>query len=134
MKKLFSLLLVFMMILSLCACGGESKEKLLESAQDVHITDISNAIIDNMAKATEDYVGKPIKVTGRIKKIESNYFVLSEEHLQYGINVYLPKEDLKELNRDEVITVVGTLKSIVDKSEFPIYYHESDMKNGFIIE
>ena len=135
MKKILSLLLVATMILSLCACGGgESKENLLESAQEVYIADISNAIIDNMAKAIDDYVGKPLKITGRVSKIEKDYFVLSENHLQYGINVYLPKEDLKELTRDDVITVVGTLKNIVDKSEFPIYYYDSDMKNGFIVD
>ena len=40
----------------------------------------------------------------------------------------------QKIESDEIITVVGTLKNIVDKSEFPIYYYDSDMKNGFIVD
>ena len=56
MKKIALLLALLVLVASLCACGGKnSPEKMLEQSQELNWETIEKAILDNKAKAIEDY-------------------------------------------------------------------------------
>lgn len=114
MKKLFSLLLVFAMILSLGACGKKSKEEMIAQAENVTATEIDIASFENLAKAKQAYCNKIITVKGAIKSIEENYVVLGTGGI-YCIDVYLSTDEIVMLEVGQYISVVGeTTDEIVE--------------------
>ena len=74
MKKIIGLLLVFVMVLSLCACGGGTEEKK-SSPKDAVIEKIKNRIIAEIA-LSYDTVGAPT-ITAYASETEENVFEIS---------------------------------------------------------
>lgn len=93
-----------------------SKEKMLETAQEVKTNTLISDVISNKAKAEDLYVGKIFKVSGYVRNIDSNFCSLDEDDLR----VYLEKDILTKLTQGERITVVGKINNIIEKDGF---YH-----------
>lgn len=122
MKKIISLVLILALSLSLCACGGDSsksKGELLEVAKDYTSWKEFNGAVDNKPKA-ENLVGEVGFIQGYIDKIESNYCIVfpttSNSNASF-LHVYLPKNELANLNVDDPIVAVG----IIDSTETEDY-------------
>ncbi len=134
-KRFLALLLAAVLPLSLTACGGNgngagssdgasaeattSKEELLEQAENITFTELLTALQENKLRAQETYVGNVYTYSECVTAIEEDYAELSG-----SVKVYLPKDDLMNLNVDERITVVGTIDSL-DLTE------TSETINGF---
>ncbi len=137
MKKLCSLLLVFTIIFSLCACGGGneattelsnetttelSKEEMLTQAEELKLDDLSYELKNNEVRAKELYNDKLVKINDfEVEDISSYEDHATVDTTYWGnfsvltVTVNLSNEDVMSLNRGDKITVVGTLnvKSMV---------------------
>ena len=129
MKKAISLFLVLLMCLSLCACGGGNsdapettevptettapeetvmtKEELLSIATNYHSRPLSSEMSENIAKASNTYLNQTVSIMGiNITEINIDH-VVAMHAVQY--NIYLPPEDLAELEVGDYVRVVGTI-------------------------
>ena len=118
MKKLLALILSFVLLLSLCACGGGTTsqettqtpevstdtssentteetttdeitlEEMLAEAEVLDHNALSKAIYNNIVNAKSIYQGKYFIVTGPVWEITEEYIVLSG-----NFRVYLPIEE-----------------------------------------
>ena len=122
MKKALSLILALVLCLSLCACGKSTaitKEGMLESAETTDLNTITTVTNDNLAKATQKYCNKTLKVTGFIIDIEADHIRLACDAIygRPGMDVYLPSEEIAELSQNQLITVVGkTTEAIKERT------------------
>lgn len=101
--------------LGIAGCGSEpSPEEAAAEAPELDAEELISTVNSNEARAMEDYDGKIYKWTATIRRIESDYVVMSEE-LYNGaplnpLYVYLPTETIADYDADDTITVVGTVK------------------------
>lgn len=124
MKKIFSLLLVFAMILSLCACGGNNNStettnttntndsaKVDENIPLLNLEQLWSTLDSNEAKAISEYNKKQYKVTLQVMNIKSDSFEYATTYLgsKRFVCVKLPTEELANLSSGEEITVLGTV-------------------------
>lgn len=119
MKKLSVVLVSAALSLFLSACGGGSsssnpgvsdsasmtEEEMLEVAEEANEVEMYASVHNNPAKAKETYCGKVLKVSAPV-------FMIKEDRLIIGANggsivVYLPEEEIDELEASQLITVVG---------------------------
>lgn len=86
--------------------GGNriSKEQMLETATKLDINKLKTAMTQNQLRAKEEYIGKIYKYDGFIENITDNYVSMGD------LKVYLSKDELKQLNSNQAITVVGELQ------------------------
>ena len=138
MKKILPLFLAAALMLSLAACGGGgdttangngdtasggsnsmTKEEMLEQAEEVSREDLFGAAESNMVSAKETYGGKLIIFTAQVLNIQ-------DDHIQLGdssyINVYLPAEDIMQIEEKQLITVVGQLGDTIEEVEEDVGY------------
>lgn len=161
MKKIISLILVLVLCLSLCACGGsetaqtsetpdetttpsETTETLLTKdemlADAVEIDDYEAEFADNKLRAEEKYVGNIYLVTGVVTGIESEYIEIDcLISTGFGtISVPLPKEDLMMLTTGQRVKIVGQFDSFTEE-EVDLGYGYTDttyngvMTNGYLV-
>lgn len=93
MKKLFSLLLVFAMILSLCACGGNEKNSSNKAtiftndnkSVQMSAEDLFEVYDSNEAKFNKLYYRAKIEFEGTIKSIEMDRSVIVESGSVMGV-------------------------------------------------
>lgn len=131
MKKLMSLLLVAVMLLSFAACSGngggqtaeatqepteaptvepteepkKTMEEMLAEAAEVDFGDITHESINNLARAKSLYCNKTLLLSEYIVTIESDHIEIGTS--QYVIDVYLPLEDMINLQKNQMVTIVG---------------------------
>ncbi len=121
MKKLFALVLVVVMCLSFAGCGAKTptKEELLAVAVEVSANEIQNDSIDNVVSAKQKYCNATISVSGYVRNINEDHIELSASYgSNYMVDVYLPTDELVQLEQGQSITVVGTTTDeIVKDSE-----------------
>lgn len=138
MKKLLSLMLSAAFMVSLAACGdggattsdggrdttsvgsnSMTKEEMLEQAEAVTREDLFGAAESNIVSAKETYGGKLIIFTAQVLDIQ-------DDHIQLGdssyINVYLPTEDIMQIENYQLITVVGQLGDTIEEVEENVGY------------
>lgn len=137
MKKAISLLLALVMCLSLCACGSGndtpetteaptettapeetvmSKEEMLSIATNHYSYPLSAEISENIAKANATYLNQTVSIMGvSISEINLDHVVVKQGYTQY--NIYLPSEELAELNKGDYVRVVGTITKFDTFSE-----------------
>lgn len=104
------------------ASSGQSSEAASDTEQTekvekpIVIEDLNEFIYgknDNTAKAVKEYEGKIVEVTGTVRRIESDacFINQSSNPTLNTIGVYLPIDDLAELESDEdEITVRGVME------------------------
>lgn len=114
-----------------------SKGKLLKEATILDWSTVYNIVEENAAKK-EDYENKYYVYQGKIKEIKENYCMLSDYATTKTIDVYLNKEDLKKLNIDEEITVIGKLNIDMDiddevKLRPAILLDEQTIKDNYLL-
>ena len=138
MKKTLSLILAFVMCLSLCACGANgnapettapettapetaapetaapeevkmSKDEMLAIAEEYTATNLQNDSIENIVRAKQKYCNKTILFSGTITNIQEDHIEVSAiSGSNYMMDVYLSIDELVELEDGQYITVVGT--------------------------
>ena len=112
MKKLLAALLSLIFVFSLSACG-QSREKMLNNAIELNWKEVSEEYLANEARATNDYDGKIVKWTATVYDIDTKSVEMASETYNglpsNSITVYLSKEEIINLDKYKVITVVGEL-------------------------
>lgn len=129
MKKILSLFLVLVTLVSLCACGkSANKEDMLANAIELNWRNVYDEYLANEARAKNNYDGKIVKWTAKIYDISDNSVTMANETYNglplNGITVYLSKEEIIELDDLQKITVVGKL----NLSSF------TSISNAFIVD
>lgn len=133
MKKIFALMLTLVTLLSLCACAGgtdqpvntesvtteaateakPSMNELLSTAVVIDGSALYEEYKSNPVKVSSDYEGKTCLMEGTVERIEADHIsVIFSNTL---INVFLPTEDIIELQKDQYVEVVGIAESIGDE-------------------
>ncbi len=142
-KNLLALLLALVMILSLAACGGEdappTKEELLETAEEVTVYRLEKDFYDNIVAAKENYVGKSFVVLGMVTKIMEDgcllYYMNPSSSSRYLIKAKLPIDELKQLEKKDVIRVVGTIADEIETEEYSTYtHHYITLEDAYLVE
>lgn len=135
MKKILALMLAAALTLSLVACGGGSgagdtntpndtpstengdttstdtpgggmtKEEMLEQATEYTAGEIAGDTGDNIAKAKQTYCEKILSIYGRVSKINTDNITISGGTADF--EVYLPVEDVVNLESGQYVTIVG---------------------------
>ena len=128
MRKTIALLLALVMCLTLCACTP-SKEKMLEEAITISFNSVWNEYLDNAASATAKYDGKTVLWKATVYEIGESYVEMAESTYQglplNSVSVHFKdSNDLMNLSRLDVITVVGTLR----------LHSFSKIENAYIVE
>ena len=158
MKKLLALILAAALALSLVACGGGggtgdnntpstgngdttstdtpsggmTKEQMLENAEVTTLEELYGTISANKVKAEEELVGKIYRIDGYVGEIESDHIVLS--FVGNTITVYLPKDDIINLVKNQQISVVGELGKVgyEDNSSWYVSFGGCELTNAYI--
>lgn len=139
MKKALALFLALIMCQSLVACGGNeapkqteasaaaaapaevpamTKEKMLAAAESVSMTDINNAALENIVRAKADYCGKTMLVKGTVMEIKEDHIQLtaSSSSMDIVLDVYLPLEEIVNLQRTQYVEVVGITTDEIEET------------------
>ncbi len=147
MKKAITIILALVMVLSLVACGGNqqssphengtesidnnatdnttttdevslSKEEMINKSQPLTINEIAEEIYNNKARAKGKYANGTYSIWGTIIEINSDSCDISVyKYPQVFVRVYLPVDELIQLNQNEAIQVVGIITDIFDETE-----------------
>lgn len=139
MKKILPLILSAAFILSLAACGDNTGENInatdndssnrLESAQEVTLDEIRETLAENEAKAVNTYVGNIYTLSGFVRDITTEYCILQYEEVpQFEMQVYLPEDELLNIGKGELITIVGEISGFSEPDEF--FLRSAEMKNA----
>lgn len=163
MKKLLALILSFVLLLSLCACGGgttsqettqtpevsadtnsvtESNteetieneaptlEELLDTAVELDGHTFFEEYQSNKVKLSSQYEGISYLVAGIIDSIESDHIVVTDSNLK--VNVYIPTEEIIELEKDQYVEVVGILENIGYEQNMSLVWVTVDFNTGYV--
>ncbi len=139
MKKAISLLLAFVVCLFLCACGGANdapsttetpqtptetneqadsimtKEEMLESAEEVSLSQLNDDSSSNFSDAKQRYCGKILKLQGEVKGFsQDGDFVSLTCGGDFDVIVYMSSEEMSTLKRGQQIIVVGQMAEELD--------------------
>ena len=123
MKKWTALLLSLLMLFSLASCGSEkdsmSKEELIENAEEVSFSSLSNDTYENAVKAKETYCATPIQISGWVQNIEEDHVTLWNGGASYDvmIDAYLPTEDITTLVTGQKVTIAGINSDTEEKND-----------------
>lgn len=156
MKKLMSLVLAALMLLSFAACNGsngndgqtanatpeptaepiKTKDELLSSSEEISFTEFNNLTLDNIAKAKMQYCSKDVIVTGYARDIEADCVILTPfSGGQVLIDIHLPLEELVTLENGQKVTIVGHLDDEVEEREekvgqYSFFYEQQPYSPG----
>lgn len=113
MKKTVALILALMMCLSLCACGGPSREEMLEQAVKLDLAELLETMTANAERAKKEYNDKVFKLSNVHAKLsggslEVGYYVPGFNSLY--IEIKLSEDEMLMISNGERISVVGILE------------------------
>ena len=95
------------------AANSMTKEEMLETAEEVTIPDMRQAVAENQVRAKEQYCNTPILVSGEVYEIKNDRVILNgEDTTMVLVDVYLQTNDLIELSTNQRISVVGICSDI----------------------
>lgn len=116
----------------------KEKEDFLSQAEEVTAEDVYNDSTNNIVSAKEKYCNKVLLLEGFIWEIEEDHIVLGTSFgSTYEISVYLPTEEMVNLERYQQIIVVGkTTDEIVEvpKSESNYSFHYYQMPTAYLVQ
>lgn len=125
MKRFLSFALATALMFSLAACGkGENisndNSEVAENAQVIELSEIYDCASDNLANATETYVGNPYQIFAFVTDIQNDYCTLTFYNFgsiggdtdSQEVRAYLPSEILSSLQKFSGINIAGTIESI----------------------
>lgn len=139
MKRVLPLILAAALMLSLAACSENTGENInaadndffnnLESAQETTLDEIRETLVENETKAVDTYVGNIYTLSGFVRDITTEYCILQYEEVpQFEMQVYLSEDELINIFKGELITVVGEISSFSEPDEF--FLRSAEMKNA----
>ena len=137
MKKGITLLLAAVLSLSLAACGGGSDPSNGDTAEGeetniFYYPAFLSDIAENEVRAQDTYIGNAYDISGFVVEIQEDNCVLSflsengngYDSNDYKVNVSLDHDALVMLNKDERVTISGTIDAVsgrkidVSKAEY----------------
>ena len=151
MKKILALLLVAVMSISMVACGEETTsaetpdtptttenestreqtlDELLSTAVELDGYEIYQEYAKNKVKVTSEYENTSCMVSGNIDAIETDHIVVIYSNLK--VNVYLPKEEIFELEKGQSVTVVGILENMSSEETMAFLGVTCDFNTGYV--
>lgn len=143
MKKLFTLLLAVLMTVSMVACGDKTTQDNSSSDTQEHTLDdlLADAVeLDgntffqeyqsNKVKLSSQYEGKSCLVAGTIDAIENDHIVVVDSNLK--VNVYIPTDEIIELEKNQYVEVVGILENIGSEQELSMIWATVDFNTGYL--
>ena len=151
MKKTISLLLALVLCLSLCACGAGNdtpdtivtnapeeavltKEELLAEALAVDYTTIHKDSFDNLEKAQSLYCNATLQLHGVVCEIKEDHVRIGNG-MSWGVSVYLPVEELIDLEKWQRIVVVGkTTDEIIEEANFTGTLSLYQMPEAYLVD
>lgn len=131
MKKGF-LVMTVLLCMMVAGCESSKTEGSVESTEStvsidemrgrakvVDANEINEQSLNNQVRAKSDYCNQTLLLTGEIKTFGSDYVeVVGFYGATYIVDVYLPVEDMYDLETGQLIVVLGdTTDTIVDGSE-----------------
>lgn len=124
MKRILTLFLALLMVLSLCACGEDTpptKEEMLENAETAYLNDLMSDFRNNVIAAKDKYARKPFIVPGLVAEIREDSCLLHYSYpvqtAPYFVKANIPVDELKELNAGDLIRVVGIIADGMETEE-----------------
>ena len=133
MKKVLALVMALMLVLSLVACGGggKTKEEMLSEAKKLCINTLFDEIDNNTERAKSDYENGTYLIWGQVYDIKGDHCVISTSYCSTicSLNVFLPKDELLKLNKDEAIQIVGKITKISNA----LFKVNIDVKNAYFV-
>lgn len=90
-----------------------SKEEMLSIAKELNYQNFSEEMKTNQSRAKEEYNNKIVTFESYVSSIDNNYITLADGN----IKVYLKNEDIKKIDVDQKIEVVGKLQNAQFKGE-----------------
>lgn len=153
MKKIFALLLALLMTIAMVACGEETasaednntateentsnvtaKDDMLAEALSVDYTTINNDSFDNLAKAKSLYCNATLKLDGVVCEIKEDHVRIGNG-VSWGVSVYLPVEELIDLEKWQRIVVVGkTTDEIIKETNFTGTLSLYQMPEAYLVD
>lgn len=156
MKKPLLIALTLAMLLTLCACGGsadapagdetpsttispvdeapevqkQSMEELLSTATELDGYTFYKEYESNKVKLSSQYEGTSCLVAGTIDSIESDHIVVIDSNLK--VNVYIPTEEIIELEKNQYVEVVGILENIGYEQNMSLVWVTVDFNTGYV--
>ena len=125
MKKILPLILAAALMLSLAACSKEentsdNSQDVSENTQIIELSEVYDCASDNLANATETYVGNPYQIFAFVTDIQADYCTLTFYNFgsiggdtdSQELRAYLPSETLSNLQKGCGINIAGTIESI----------------------
>lgn len=117
MKKLVLFALVTAAALALCLVGCSNTQSVAggsaADAIEINWNDIRSEALDNAAKVKQEYDGKTVKYTAKVYEIKADHLTMSSKEdsglPRDAIRVYLPTDELANVNRGSTITIIGKL-------------------------
>lgn len=161
MKKAITILLTLVMVLSLVACGTQAKtepttaqpitttqekeqeeltkEELLSEATKITISEIAKEYSNNKVRAQNTYKDGIYSMWGMVVDISEDHVVikLSNASSSFGVNAYLPMDELVSLDKGIAIQVVGRITNIdglIELKNAHFISDEYELKNATIRE
>lgn len=107
-----------------------TKDQMLEVAESKTLAYFQE-LTDNTALA-ETQKSKIFKIYGKVYNIENNHVEIAEKCTM--LKIYLPKEELATLKKDQYITVVGSLNNISTKNILGLKTMFFDFKNCYLLD
>lgn len=107
-----------------------TKDQMLQVAESKTLSYFQE-LTDNTALA-ETQKNKIFKIYGKIYNIENNHVEIAEKCTM--LKIYLPKEELAKLKKDQYISVVGSLNNISTKNILGLKTMFFDFKNCYLLD
>lgn len=131
MKKILIVSIVSIVLaFGLLGCSTESdKEKAINEAIDIQANDIQSQMVENSAKAKQEWNGKTVRYTGVFYQVRADKAQMYQDTYRgkplNAILVELSEEELVTLELGHTYTVVG----VIEIDNFII-----DINDAFIVE
>ncbi len=110
--------------------SSEELDELLATAIELDGYTFYKEYDSNKVKVSSQYEGTACLVEGTIDEIESDHIAVVDSNLK--VNVYLPTEEIIELEKDQFVQVVGILENLDLEQNMSLVYVTADFNTGYL--